>query len=115
MSEKNAEERTWSETIEVTGNRLVEEVKDLVKEGNVRRLIIRKPDNEVLMEIPLTAGVAVGGVMALFAPVLAALGALAALIAHFRVEIVRAQEEEAEEASAPEVKEIEVEREEEAA
>ena len=107
MSEKireEKEERTWSETIEITGNRLVEEVKELVQEGSVRRLIIRKPDNEVLMEIPLTAGVAVGGVMALFAPLLAALGALAALIAHFRVEIVRTQEDDG---SEPKIKEIE--------
>ena len=106
------EERTWSETIEITGNRLVEEVKELVQEGNVRRLIIRKPDDEVLMEIPLTAGVVVGGAFTLFAPLFAALGAMAALIAQFRVEIVRAHDDEATE---PEAKAIEIEREKEPA
>ncbi len=85
-------ERTWTEEIEIAGSQLVDRVKELLEEGGVRRLIIRRPNNEILMEIPLTAGVAVGGVVTIFAPLLAALGALAALIADFKVEIVRAQE-----------------------
>lgn len=110
MSEQNQQdnqERTWTETIEVTGNQLVERVKELVEEGSVRRLIIRKPDDEILLEVPLTAGVAVGGVVTIFAPILAALGALAALIAQFRVEIVRAEDEDADEVK---VEQIEVEQ-----
>ena len=71
---------------------LVDRVKDLISEGNVRRLIIKKPDGSLLMEIPLTAGVAVGGVFTIFAPVLAALGAMAALLAKVKVEIVRVNE-----------------------
>ena len=55
------EERTWSEEVVVAGNQLVERVKQLIADGNVRRLIIRKPNGESLLEIPLTAGVAVGG------------------------------------------------------
>lgn len=106
MSEKNMEEkveRTWSETIEVAGSRLADKVKELVKEGNVRRLIIRKPDNEVLMEIPLTAGVGVGGVMAIFAPVLTILGAIAALVFRFRLEVVRSLDANATETAVEEV------------
>ena len=79
----------WVEEIEVAGSQLVERVKELVGEGNVRRLIVRMPDDRVLLEIPLTAGVAVGGVITIIAPVLAALGALAALIAHLKVQIIR--------------------------
>ena len=81
------QERTWSEDVVVAGNQLVDRVKQLVAEGNVRRLIIRKSDGESLLEIPLTAGVAVGGVVTVMAPVLAALGALAALLAEFRIEV----------------------------
>jgi hypothetical protein len=88
-SEKPKEERTWTEEIEVFGNELVEQVKKLVAEGNVRRLIVRTPDGHVLIELPLTAGVAVGGVVTLMAPVLAAMGALAALLAHAKIEVVR--------------------------
>ncbi len=81
------QERTWSEEVVVAGNQLVDRVKQLVAEGNVRRLIIRKSSGESLLEIPLTAGVAVGGVVTVMAPVLAALGALAALLAEFKIEV----------------------------
>ena len=82
------QERTWSEEVVVAGHQLVERVKQLVADGNVRRLIIRKPSGESLMEIPLTAGVAVGGVFTIMAPILAALGALAALLAEVKIEVV---------------------------
>ena len=84
-----SEERTWVEEIEIAGNELVERVKELIQEGNVRRLIIRRSDGTTLMEIPLTAGVVAGGVVTVFAPLLAALGALAALVAEIKLEIIR--------------------------
>jgi hypothetical protein len=87
--ERGKEEHTLTEEIEIAASELVERTKELVEEGNVRRLIIRTPNDEVLLEVPLTAGVAVGGVVTLVAPVLAALGALAALLTHVKVEIVR--------------------------
>jgi len=93
MSDQPQAERTWTEEIEIAGNQLVERVKELVEEGNVRRLRIRAQDGDVLIEVPLTAGVAVGGVVTIVAPVLAAIGALAALIADCRVEIVRTEAE----------------------
>lgn len=89
----NKEERTWIEEIEIAGSELVERVKELVKEGNVRRLIIRNSKGELLMEIPLTAGVAVGGVVTIIAPLLAALGAMAALLAKVKIEVVRTSDE----------------------
>lgn len=97
MSDKDKkEERTWTEVIDVYGKDLVDRVKELIKAGNVRRLIIRKPGGDVLLEIPLTAGVAVGSVMTLFAPVLAALGAMAALLTMVKVEVVRVKGEDEE-------------------
>ncbi len=83
------QKKDWKEEILVTGSELVEKVKELIAEGNVRRLVIRKPDGAVLLEVPLTAGVAVGGVVTLMTPVLAAIGAMAALVKNFRVEIIR--------------------------
>ena len=65
------EEHTWTEQIEFAGSELVERTKELIEEGNVRRLIIRNHDDEILLEVPLTAGVAVGGVLTVVAPVLA--------------------------------------------
>ena len=87
--ESPREEHTWTEHIEIAGGELVERTKELIEEGNVRRLIIRNHDNKILLEVPLTAGVAVGGVLTVVAPVLAALGAMAALLARVKVEIVR--------------------------
>jgi hypothetical protein len=87
--EKIKTDKDWKEEMLVAGNELVGRIKKLVAEGNVRKLIIRKPSGESLMEIPLTAGVAVGGVVTIMAPVLAAIGALAALISDFKLEVIR--------------------------
>ena len=61
-------DRNWTEELTVTGQELVERIKKLVAEGNVRRLIIRKPDGDSLLEIPLTAGVVAGGAVTIMAP-----------------------------------------------
>lgn len=90
-NEPEKQDRDWTEELTVTGQELVERIKKLVAEGNVRRLIIRKPDGEALLEIPLTAGVVAGGAVTIVAPVLAALGALAALLAEFRVEVIHTE------------------------
>jgi len=82
-----------SEEYKVKGEQLLEKVKELVHEGNVRRLIIRNEDGRTLIEVPLTVGV----VGALFAPVWAALGAVAALVASCSIIVVREEEEEEEE------------------
>ena len=96
-SERAEDEHTFTEQIDLAASELVGRTKELMEEGNVRRLIIRNRDDEVLLEVPLTAGVAVGGVVTLVAPVLAALGALAALLTHVKVEIVRTRRSESDE------------------
>ena len=83
------QDKSVTEKVTLSGAQLVEYVKDIIAAGNVRRLIIRKPNDEILLEIPLSAGVAVGGALTAMAPVLAALGAMAALIKQVKVEIVR--------------------------
>lgn len=82
----------WAEIIEVAGNELVDRVKDLVEEGNVRRLIIRNANNDVLIEVPLTPAVVVGGVATVWNPILAALGTLAAALAKIKIEVVRVED-----------------------
>jgi len=86
---QDKDDRPLIEEIQVRGAELVEKVKALIQEGNVRRLVVRRPSGEALVEIPLTAGVGIAGLLTLMAPVLAALGAMAALIADFRVQIER--------------------------
>ena len=81
--------RKYREEIEVEGRQLIDRVKELVQEGNVRRLIIKDENGKYLIEIPLTVGVVAGSILALGAPVMAALGALAALVAHVKIEVQR--------------------------
>ena len=76
------------EEYQVEGHDLVGRVKQLVHEGNVRRVIIKNDEGRTLIEIPLTIGV-VGTVLA---PVWAAVGALAALLANCSIEVERVAE-----------------------
>ena len=80
------EENIRREEFRVRGGGLVDKVKELVHEGNIRRILIMDNDGKTLLDIPLTLGV----LGALVAPQLAALGALAALVsdATIVVEIV---------------------------
>jgi hypothetical protein len=73
------------EEFKVSGEKILTKVKELIKEGNVRRIIIINEKGEPLMEIPLTFAV----VGTAIAPVLAAVGALAALIANCTIVVER--------------------------
>ena len=73
------------EEVKVKGEDLLKKVKELIHEGNIRRIIIKNESGETYIEIPLTLGV-VGMVVA---PILAAVGAIAALASNFTIEIVK--------------------------
>ena len=74
--QKSSQKQSTQEEFKVRGHEVLEKIKELIKEGNVRRIIIKDEKGKPLMEIPVTFAV----VGAVFAPVLAAVGALAALI-----------------------------------
>ncbi len=82
------EEKTFKEELKVSGEQLVETVKKLVKETNVRRVIIKNEKGESLIEIPATFA-AVGTILL---PVLAALGAIAALVTNCTVEVEKVKD-----------------------
>ncbi len=90
--------RTFSEEIELQGEHLVERVKDIIAQGNVRKLIIRNAEDKNVVELSLTTATIAGGMVVLAAPWLAALGAIAALVARLKIEIVREVPEGEEEA-----------------
>jgi len=69
-------EKVSTEEFQVNGEEILEKIKELVHEGNIRRIIIRNEKGHTLIDIPLTFGV----VGALLAPQLAAIGAIAALL-----------------------------------
>jgi hypothetical protein len=72
-----------TEEHKVPGEKLVERVKELVREGNARRVIVKNEEGQTLLEIPLTVGV-FGAVLI---PVWVALGAIAALATHYTIVI----------------------------
>jgi hypothetical protein len=74
----------------VKGEELLKKVKELIHEGSIRKIIIKDDKGNTFMEIPLTFGV-VGAVLA---PVLAAVGALAAMASNFTLEVVKKDEPE---------------------
>lgn len=85
MSDTIESEKVETETIEVKGEDLISKVKDIVREGNVRRILIKNEDGEKIVELPLSVGV----VGALLAPSLAAVGAIAALVTKCTIEVER--------------------------
>lgn len=69
----------------VKGEDLLRKIREIIEEGNVNRIIIKDHEGKVYLEIPITLGV----IGAVIAPVLAAVGALAALAADFTIEVIR--------------------------
>lgn len=82
------EKRTFTEEFKVSGEAVVSKVKELVREGNVRRISIKNDEGRTLVEIPLTIGV-IGTVLL---PVWAAIGAIAALVANLTITVERVGE-----------------------
>lgn len=80
MNEKKA-----TEEFTVNGEELLAKVKSLINEGNVRRIVIKDADGKTLVEFPVTIGV----IGAVFAPVLAAVGAIAALVTKCTIVVER--------------------------
>jgi len=79
------QEKTFTEEFRVSGEAVVSKVKELLREGNVRRITIKNDEGKTLIEIPLTIGV-IGTVLL---PVWAAIGAIAALVANLTIAVER--------------------------
>ncbi len=82
------EKKTRMEEFKINGAELVAKVKEIVHQGNVRRIILKDENGKTFMEIPLTVGV----VGALIAPVLAAIGAVAALASSLTIVVEKIEE-----------------------
>ncbi|MFA6587648.1 MAG: DUF4342 domain-containing protein [Patescibacteria group bacterium] len=73
------------EEFKIDGDKIVAKVKELIKEGNARKIIIKNEKGESIMEIPVT----IGAVGALLAPYLSAVGALAAILTKCTIIVVK--------------------------
>ncbi len=76
------------EQIWVTGKELLGTIKGYIDKGNARALIIRNEEGKKLLEIPLTAGVAIGGAALILAPFFTAIAAIAGVATKLKVEVV---------------------------
>jgi hypothetical protein len=81
----NMTKNTKNETFEVKGDDLLAKVKELIHQGNIRKIIIKDKEGNSIIELPLTIGV-VGAVLA---PPLAAVGAIAALVSECTITVER--------------------------
>jgi hypothetical protein len=83
-----SEENIRTEEIRVSGDDLLAKVKELVHEGNIRRISIRNEEGKTLIDLSLTAGM----VGALVAPKLVALGAITAMVTHGTIVVEKVEE-----------------------
>ncbi len=81
--------RNFTEEAYVLGSQLVDKVKEAITEGNVRRILIQDVEGKTLLEIPLNLGVAAGAGLLFFAPLLAGVGAVAAVATRAKLVIER--------------------------
>lgn len=81
--------KTFTEELDVAGHQLVSEINRLLAEGNVRKLQVRSESGDVVVSLPLTAGAVAGGIVALTAPWLAIIAAVAGVAAKIKLEVVR--------------------------
>lgn len=90
MSEQTTEE---SHTEEVDAKDLLQKVKEFAADARTKRIKISDPDGDLVIELPLTVGAVAGGALVLAAPLLAAIGAIAALVTRVKLEVIRDVEE----------------------
>lgn len=74
---------------DVAGGNLLAKVRELMHEGNVRRISLNRDDGSTLLEVPLNTGLAVTVLTAAFAPALVAIGAIAAVVSHVTLVVER--------------------------
>ena len=87
-----SEEKTRVEEFELSGDKVITKVKELVREGNVRRISLKNEEDVTLIEVPLMIGVAGVAAAAWMAPVWAAIGAIAALVVRLKIIVERVEE-----------------------
>ena len=88
MSEEKNNGKTRFEEFRLNGGEILNKVKEIVHEGNVRRIILKDEHGKTFMEIPLTVGV----VGAIVAPILAAVGAVAALASNLTIVVEKTED-----------------------
>jgi Flp pilus assembly pilin Flp len=87
MHENKTDQKTWTEEFKVSGGEILNKLKELLHEGNIRRIILKDEQGKTFIEFPLTMGI----VGAALLPVLAAIGAIAALVSKLTIVVEKVE------------------------
>ncbi|MEM7773113.1 MAG: DUF4342 domain-containing protein [Cyanobacteria bacterium P01_E01_bin.6] len=93
-AEAETTEKVTIEEFKISGDALVTKIKDLLHQGNIRRISIKDDNGHTLIEIPMTVGIIGGTIGTIFFPVVAAVGVIGAMVAHLTVVIERPESSE---------------------
>ena len=88
------EEGVRTEEFVLSGDKVISKIKELVRESSVRRISLKNAEGTTLIEIPMTVGVAGAVAGVLLAPVWAAIGAIAAMVAQLKIVVERIEDED---------------------
>lgn len=88
-TESAPDETVVVEEFKVSGDALVAKIKELIHQGNIRRIFIKNEEGHTLIEIPMTVGVVSGVISAALFPVVAAIGVIGVMVAHLTVVVER--------------------------
>jgi hypothetical protein len=86
-NEEQKTEKTRTEEFKLNGGEIIDKIKEIFHEGNIRRIILKDENGKVFMEIPLTVGI----IGAALVPVLAAIGAIAALVSKLTIVVEKVE------------------------
>lgn len=89
VTEEETERKFRVEEFKISGDSLVSKVRELIHQGNIRRIIIKNEEGRTLIEVPLTVGLVGGVIGAAMFPVIAAIGAIGAVVAHLTLVVER--------------------------
>lgn len=105
MTEEKKDGTKRTEEFKLSGGELVDKIKELIHQGNIRRIILKNEDGKTLIEIPLTLGLVGVALM----PVFAAVGAIAALVARLTLVVEKVEDTKAEDTKVedPKVEDLE--------
>lgn len=88
MTDEQKEETKRTEEFKISGGEMVDKIKELIRQGNIRRIIVKNEEGKTLIEIPLTLGLVGAALM----PVFAAVGAIAALVTRCTLIVEKVEE-----------------------
>jgi len=88
MTDEEKSKTSRTEEFKVNGAEIIQKLREILHQGNVRRIILKSEEGKTFMEIPLTVGL----VGALIAPVWAALGAIAALVSKLTIVVEKTED-----------------------